>query len=152
MNAPLSHLGSWDKKHGLIGYRIMSAAKKFDPQEVLSERLADARDPAGQNAIADRLAAVEDSLLDMRREFLSLRKHYMERERKGTMLVDAYKQVLADMTDLFEAQREENIKREESLRFFLSSIEARLASDLRADLGLEAVRSRRGIWPFRRSE
>ena len=129
----------------------MSAAKKFDPQEVVSERLAGAGEARAEKTVADRLAAVEDSLLDMRREFLSLRKHYMERERKGTMLVDAYKQVLADMTDLFEAQRQENIKREESLRFFLNSIEARLASDLRADLGLEEGPPRRGIWPFRRS-
>jgi hypothetical protein len=68
------------------------------------------------------------------------------------MLVDAYKQVLADMADLFEAQRHENIKREESIRFFLSSIEARLASGLRADLGLsEGEGGRKGVWPFRKA-
>ena len=67
------------------------------------------------------------------------------------MLVDAYRGVLAELVELFETQRQENIKREESLRFFLSSIEARLAAGLRADLGLGEPRRRRGIWPFRRT-
>ena len=126
----------------------MSAAKRFDPEELVSSRMSGSA-MAGHES-GDRLAAVEQTLREMTEEFRELREHYVERERKGTMLVDAYKRVLADMADLFEAQRQENIKRDESLRFFLNSIEARLASDLRADLGLGEGR-RRGIWPFRRS-
>ena len=102
------------------------------------------------DAVTDRLASVEMALKEMRSEFRELRDLFTERERRGGMLVDAYKQVLADMADLFEAQRHENIKREESIRFFLSSIEARIASDLRADLGLgDGAAPRRGVWPFR---
>lgn len=89
---------------------------------------------------------------EMRLEFRAMTELFVERERKGALLVDAYKQVLADMADLFEAQRHENIKREESIRFFLSSIESRLAVDLRADLGLCAADgTRKGVWPFRKA-
>jgi hypothetical protein len=97
------------------------------------------------------LSSVETALQEMRHEFREMREMFVERERKGALLVDAYKQVLADMADLFEAQRHENIKREESIRFFLGSIESRLAVDLRADLGLCAPDgSRKGVWPFRK--
>ena len=128
----------------------MSEAKRFDPREMIENKLPGTlRSPEGE-PVADRLASVETALQEMRLEFKEMRELYLERERKGAMLVDAYKQVLADMADLFEAQRHENIKREESIRFFLSSIEARLATDLRADLGLSAVNvEKKGVWPFR---
>lgn len=128
----------------------MSSAKRFDPREMVASRLPGAMLGSDGDAVADRLASVEMALQEMRSEFRELRDLYTERERRGAMLVDAYKQVLADMADLFEAQRHENIKREESIRFFLGSIEARIASDLRADLGLgDGTTPRRGVWPFR---
>ena len=128
----------------------MNEAKRFDPREMIENKLPGAlRSPDGE-PVADRLASVETALQEMRLEFKEMRELYLERERKGAMLVDAYKQVLADMADLFEAQRHENIKREESIRFFLSSIEARLATYLRADLGLGAAEgAKKGVWPFR---
>ena len=128
----------------------MSEARRFDPREMVESKLPGALRTAEGNAVEDRLASVENALQEMRLEFKEMRELYLERERKGAMLVDAYKQVLADMADLFEAQRHENIKREESIRFFLSSIEARLATDLRADLGLSRPDGeRKGVWPFR---
>jgi hypothetical protein len=129
----------------------MSAAKRFDPREAVEKKLPGSLRAPGGDTVTDRLAAVESALHETRLEFKEMRDLYLERERKGAMLVDAYKQVLADMTDLFEAQRHENIKREESIRFFLSSIEARLATDLRADLGLsDSEGNRKGRWPFRK--
>ena len=131
---------------------IMTAAKRFDPRELVESKLPGAiRTPDG-DPVSDRLASVESAMQEMRHEFREMRELFVERERKGALLVDAYKQVLAEMADLFEAQRHENIKREESLRFFLSSIESRLAVDLRADLGLCAPDgSRKGVWPFRKA-
>ena len=38
---------------------------------------------------------------------------------------------------MIEAQSDENTKREESLRFFLNSIESRLKTDIRSELGIE---------------
>mgnify|MGYP003625647212 CR=1 FL=1 len=129
----------------------MTVAKRFDPRELVESKLPGAlRTPDG-DPVSDRLA-VETCMQEMRNEFREMRDLFVERERKGALLVDAYKQVLADMADLFEAQRHENIKREESIRFFLSSIESRLAVDLRADLGLCAPDgSRKGVWPFRKA-
>lgn len=130
----------------------MSAAKRFDPREMVESRLPGALKTPGGDPVSDRLAAVETAMQEMRLEFREMREMFVERERKGALLVDAYKQVLADMADLFEAQRHENIKREESIRFFLSSIESRLAVDLRADLGLTTADSgRKGVWPFRKA-
>lgn len=130
----------------------MTVAKRFDPRELVESKLPGAlRTPDG-DPVSDRLAAVETCMQEMRNEFREMRDLFVERERKGALLVDAYKQVLADMADLFEAQRHENIKREESIRFFLSSIESRLAVDLRADLGLcTPDGSRKGVWPFRKA-
>ena len=129
----------------------MTVAKRFDPRELVESKLPGAlRTPDG-DPVSDRLA-VETCMQEMRNEFREMRDLFVERERKGALLVDAYKQVLADMADLFEAQRHENIKREESIRFFLSSIESRLAVDLRADLGLCAPDgSRKGVWSFRKA-
>lgn len=130
----------------------MSAAKRFDPREMVASRLPGALLSPEGDPVADRLGALEMAVQEMRREFSELSAAFMERERKGAMLVDAYKSVLADMADLFEAQRHENVKREESIRFFLSSIEARLATDLRADLGLtDGDGPRKGVWPFRKA-
>ena len=130
----------------------MSAAKRFDPREMVESRLPGALKTQDGDPVADRLAAMETAMQEMRHEYREMRDLLLERERKGALLVDAYKQVLADMADLFEAQRHENIKREESIRFFLSSIESRLAVDLRADLGLTpSDGSRKGVWPFRKA-
>ena len=130
----------------------MSAAKRFDPREAVASRLPGAMRSADGDPVVDRLAALEMAVQEMRNDVRELHAVFAERERKGALLVDAYKQVLGDMADLFEAQRHENIKREESIRFFLGSIEARLASGLRADLGLgEGEGPRRGVWPFRKA-
>lgn len=130
----------------------MTAAKRFDPRELVESKLPGTLKTPDGDPVSDRLAAVESAMQEMRHEFREMRELFVERERKGALLVDAYKQVLADMADLFEAQRHENIKREESIRFFLSSIESRLAVDLRADLGLSAPDGgRKGVWPFRKA-
>ena len=134
------------------GESKMAEVKRFDPRELIESKLPGTLRTPGGDPIADRLSSVETALQEMRHEFREMREMFVERERKGALLVDAYKQVLADMDDLFEAQRHENIKREESIRFFLSSIESRLAADLRADLGLCAPDgSRKGVWPFRKA-
>ncbi len=61
-----------------------------------------------------------------REEFVELRTTLLQGERKGHLLSEAFRQVLVQMTELFEAQRQENLTREEALRFFLNSIEVRL--------------------------
>lgn len=97
--------------------------------------------------------ALEAELRMMRAEFARLRDLLVEREEKGRTLVNAYRDVIVELTDLFEAERKENIKREESLRFFLASIERRLKEDIRNELGTNnrsGGGARRGVWPFRR--
>ena len=100
-----------------------------------------------------RMAALEDELRMMREEFAKMRALIVEREKAGRTLIHAYKEVVGDFADLFEAQRKENVKREESLRFFLASIEGRIREDIRAELGTDPAAGEeesRGIWPFRR--
>ena len=101
-----------------------------------------------------RIEALEAELRMMRSEFAQLRDLIVEREQKGRTLVNAYRDVIAELADLFEAERKENVKREESLRFFLASIEKRLRENIRDELGTghrsSASVHRRGVWPFRR--
>jgi hypothetical protein len=102
--------------------------------------------------LAGRIASLEGEIRKSREEFAKLREIMTDREKKGATLTDAYRSVLTDMAQLIEAQSEENIKREESLRFFLNSIESRLKTDIRSELGIEPedpeeVES--DWWPFR---
>ena len=107
---------------------------------------------SGQSGSTEqRMAALETECRQMQREFVKMRDLIIDREKKGRTLIDAYKEVIADFTDLFEAQRKEGIKREESLRFFLNSIEGRLKTEIRNELNAEPEPARkRGF--FRRSE
>ncbi len=87
--------------------------------------------------LAGRIASLESEIRKSRAEFAKLRDLMLDREKKGATLTDAYRSVLADMAQLIEAQSDENTKREESLRFFLNSIESRLKTDIRSELGIE---------------
>ena len=102
--------------------------------------------------LAGRIASLEGEIRKSRKEFAKLRDLMLDREKKGATLTEAYRSVLADMAQLIEAQSDENTKREESLRFFLNSIESRLKTDIRSELGIEIedpeeVQS--DWWPFR---
>ena len=102
--------------------------------------------------LAGRIASLEGEIRKSREEFAKLRALMLDREKKGATLTEAYRSVLADMAQLIEAQSDENTKREESLRFFLNSIESRLKTDIRSELGIEIedpeeVQS--DWWPFR---
>ena len=83
----------------------------------------------------ERLAALEAEFRLLREECVRTRNLIHERETKGRTLMDAYKQVMADFTTLFEAQRKESLKREESIRFLLSSIESRIKTEIERALG-----------------
>lgn len=110
--------------------------------------------PADASGKNPRIDAIEAELRMMRAEFVQLRDLIVEREQKGRTLVNAYRDVIAELANLFEAERRENIKREESLRFFLASIEKRLRENIRDELGTGGREKmgpqRRGGWPFRR--
>ena len=109
--------------------------------------------PASVSGKDPRLEVLEAEFRMMRSEFVQLRELIVEREQKGRTLVNAYRDVIAELADLFEAERKENIKREESLRFFLASIEKRLREDIRDELGAAGragAAESRGLWPFRR--
>jgi hypothetical protein len=108
--------------------------------------------PAESSGKDPRIDAIEAELRMMRAEFVQLRDLIVEREQKGRTLVNAYRDVIAELANLFEAERKENIKREESLRFFLASIEKRLRENIRAELGTGArdKAAPQGRWPFRR--
>jgi hypothetical protein len=102
--------------------------------------------------LAGRLASLEAEIRKSRDDMAKLRALILDREKKGATLSDAYRSVLADMAKLIEAQSEENTKREESLRFFLNSIESRLKADIRAELGIESDEREEvesDWWPFR---
>jgi len=113
---------------------------------------ASAPEPAPNASSKDsRLDVLEAEFRMMRSEFVQLRELIVEREQKGRTLVNAYRDVIAELADLFEAERKENVKREESLRFFLASIEKRLRENIREELGRGAVESdRRRPWLFGR--
>lgn len=84
----------------------------------------------GSGRLAEKLAALEAEFRLLREECVRTRKLIEDRESKGRTLIDAYKQVISDFTNLFEAQRKENLKREESISFLLSSIESRMKSEV----------------------
>jgi hypothetical protein len=76
------------------------------------------------------IAALEAEFRLLREECVRTRNLIEDREQKGRTLIEAYKHVISDFTDLFEAQRKENQKRDESVRFLLSSVETRIKADL----------------------
>jgi hypothetical protein len=109
----------------------------------------DRSDPDG---LAERIASLEGEIRKSREEFAKLRDLMLDREKRGATLTDAYRSVLSDMAQLIEAQSDENTKREESLRFFLNSIESRLKTDIRSELGIEnedPEEAQSDWWPFR---
>jgi len=106
----------------------------------------------GEHDLNERIASLEGEIRKSREELAKLRDLILEREKKGATLTDAYRSVLADMAQLIEAQSDENTKREESLRFFLNSIESRLKTDIRSELGIEdedPEEMQSDWWPFR---
>lgn len=117
-----------------------------------AQRKAEFAPPAPDSAADQSPASLEEEIRRLREDVVALRDLIAEREKSGRTLINAYREVIADFADLFEAQRKEGIKREESLRFFLSSIEGRIREDIRAELGADSFEPspRRGIWPFRR--
>ena len=78
----------------------------------------------------NRIASLEAEFRLLREECVRTRNLIEDREQKGHTLIDAYKQVISDFTDLFEAQRKESQKRDEAVRFLLSSVETRIKADL----------------------
>jgi hypothetical protein len=99
-------------------------------------------------------ASLEEEVRQMREEFAAMRALILDREMKGRTLIEGYRDVIADFADLFESQRNENIKRDESLRFFLNSIEGRLKTDIQNELsgGRNVRNKKRWWWPLRRSQ
>lgn len=87
-------------------------------------------DPTGSGRLAERLTSLEAEFRLLREEFVRTRDLIEDREKNGRTLIEAYKQVMGDFTTLFEAQRKENLKRDESVRFLLSSVETRILSGL----------------------
>ena len=105
----------------------------------------------GSQSVAERLRSLEDELRYTREDFVEMRNFFIEREKNGKTLINAYREVIADFADLFETHRNENIRRDETLRFFLSSIEGRIKTDIRNELSWKGSdEARRGWWPFRR--
>ena len=84
-----------------------------------------------EDPIAGEVEALKEELRATRDEFRELRELFLERERKGMLLMDAYKSALADFTNLFDLVRSENVKREESVRFLLNAIEGRITEAVR---------------------
>ncbi len=106
--------------------------------------------PASASRLAERMTSLEAEFRMLREEFVRTRDLIEEREKNGRTLIDAYKQVMADFTNLFEAQRKENLKRDESVRFLLSSVETRILSDVDRlagrDLDSDSSDGRKSFW------
>lgn len=126
------------------------AATAFSSRDAVKKKLSGVETESIPAATGTGLAGLEIEFRLMREEFAQLRELLLDRETKGRTLIDAYREVIADLADLFESQRNENIKRDESLRFFLNSIEGRIKTDIRNELS-GGKENRRGWWPFRRS-
>lgn len=105
-----------------------------------------------QDGLGDRLASLEAEFRLLREECVRTRNLIEDREQKGRTLIEAYKQVIADFTDLFEAQRRESQKRDEAARFLLSSVETRIKASLERGLSSdEPVKGNTSRWAgFRR--
>ena len=101
---------------------------------------------------AARFGALETEIRNLRAEIADLRETLIQREQNGTTLMEAYRSLLADIAGLIQSQKDESVKREESLRFFLNSFETRIKTDLRAEIGYEPDDEEEtgGWWPFRR--
>lgn len=85
---------------------------------------------AERGGLNDHIASMEAEFRLLREECVRTRNLIEDREQKGRTLIQAYKHVIADFTDLFEAQRKESRKRDESVRFLLSSVETRIKANL----------------------
>lgn len=129
------------------------AATAFSSREAVRKKLTGVDSESNSAGSALRLEALEAELRAMRVAFVELRQLIVEREEKGKTLIEGYRNVISDFADLFETQRNDYSKRDESLRFFLNSIEGRLKTDMRNLLssGIDDGAGRHGWWPFRRS-
>ncbi len=126
------------------------AARAFSSRDAAEKKLASVEYKSIPAATGTGSAGLENEFRLMREEFAQLRELMLDREKKGRTLIEGYRDVIADFADLFETQRNDYIKRDESLRFFLNSIEGRLKTDIRNEIfGRE--KKGRGWWPFRRS-
>ena len=133
-----------------LGRENKMAATAFSSRDSVKTKLADIENESFPAGTGTGPVGLENEFRLMRAEFAQLREHLLDRETKGKALTDAYREVIADFADLFESQRKENIKRDESLRFFLGSIEGRIKTDIRSELS-GGGKKRRGWWPFRKS-
>ncbi len=125
-------------------------ATSFSSRDAVKKKLSGGEIESIPVATGTGPTGLEIEFRSMREEFAQLRELLLDRETRGRTLIDAYREVIADLADLFESQRNENIKRDESLRFFLSSIEGRIKTDIRNELS-SGKENRRGWWPYRRS-
>lgn len=94
---------------------------------------------AENKALANRLASLEAEFRLLREECVRTRNLIEDREQKGRTLVEAYKNVISDFTDLFDAQRRESRKRDEAVRFLLSSVETRIKASLERGMSNDIV-------------
>ena len=124
----------------------LSARKKAD--DVSEQRLTNVE----ANSLKDRIALLEAEFRLLREECVRTRNLIEEREQKGRTLMDAYKQVISDFADLFEAQRKESLKRDEAIRFLLSSIETRIKADVERVFPTEMVDAKQGRRSFFRGK
>lgn len=107
--------------------------------------------PVADQTIERRMAALEGEFRLLRETLGQTKQLIDDREKKARTLLDAYKQVIGDFTDLFDAQRKESIRREESARFFLSSIEGRINNEIQKSLsGKDGLQSRKRFGLFRK--
>ncbi len=126
------------------------AAPAFSSRDAIKKKLAGVEKESIPAGTGTGLAGLENEFRLMREDFAQLRELMLDREKKGKTLIEGYRDVIADFADLFETQRNDYIKRDESLRFFLGSIEGRLKTDIRNEIfGRE--NKGRSWWPFRRS-
>lgn len=119
--------------------------------EILSQRELLENNYSMENSDETQTAKTEAETL--REEISALREEFATRASRTEKLVGAYKVVLSDMADLIEAQRQENVKREESARFFMSSAETRIKAEILEELGFEEDESEapgHSWWPFRK--
>ena len=80
--------------------------------------------------LSEAMASMEAEFRLLREECVRTRNLIEDREQKGRTLIEAYRHVISDFTDLFEAQRKESQKRDEAVQDLLSSVETRILADL----------------------
>lgn len=93
-----------------------------------------------------RIIGLELELLRVRKDLEVMQGEVTQRDERTSVVLDAYKSIISDLTSVIESQRDEAARREQTIRDDLVAMEARLGRET----GLVPVvdgSPKRASWP-----